>query len=229
MFHLNKTLRRLITQSDLDRYLFYGKKMRKLHFTYHDKNDPSRVDSSVFRAVPIFLDLFYPGRIAMPNLREFNCLSDNFDSIWDIIPYLSPNLRQIDLDTRYPNTSLPTLALLSTLSSKWPFIKRLRLRGYPNSSTSNALKPSTFPCGFLHLSTFNCPDFTISHNAIGHLARLPNLCNLSLYFSSTGDASGLSTLTTPPRPFPSLQELELNGTFFESGIKFIQTCLCQCH
>jgi hypothetical protein len=222
-FHSNKTFRRLLTKSDLDRYLFYGKKMRKL-VTSSGRNDLSNIDGSVFRAVSIFLDLFYPGRTVMPHLREFKWDSGGqLDLMWEIFPYLSPSIQRIEmeLDSKRIEPGSPALALLSTLASKWPFIKQLHLYGEPDYRTPIE---STFPCGFLHLSSFRCPYFPISCDAIRHLAHLPNLCDASLYFSHT-DASGWSTLAVPARPFPSLRELYLCGTRFRSGIEFIQTYL----
>jgi hypothetical protein len=205
--------------------LFYGKKMRKLRVIPWEQNAISLIHPSVFRIISVFLDLFHPGRLVLPHLRELFCHSTQLDSIWDIIAYLSPSLQKIELDAGYVGPdNLPPLALLSTLASKSPFVKQLYVIGYTYSTTNNPSILSTFPCGFLHLSSFICPGFPISCDAITHLANLPNICDISLYFSDSY-ASGLSTLVMPATMFPSLRDLTLTGTCFASGIEFIRVCL----
>jgi hypothetical protein len=221
-----QTFQRPLTQSDLDRYLFYGRKMRRLKVS-NDYSPPNRnlsqINSNVFREIAVFLDLFHPGHVILPNLRELHC--DDFHDVplWEVIPYLSPSLERFRLDNQSFSSppSGSAVALLSALSAKSPLIKHLRITRYSMSTAPAFL---TFPNGLVNLSTFECPGIPISHNAIIQLAHLPNLINMSLYFPDD-HASGLSKLALPATPFSSLRQFTLKGTHFVSGIKFISTCL----
>jgi hypothetical protein len=186
--------------------------------------DHCRIDSSAFRTITVFFDIFRPGCVILPNLRDLYCHDTYLDSMLEIIPYISPNLRQFELDADVESPSQPALAILSALPFKSPFIENLRITGYTQSLVNEGPILPSFPCGLCHLSTFECPDIPVSHDAVRHLANLPNLCDISLYFSDKY-ARGLSRLEMPTTPFPSLRSLDLAGTSFVSGIEFIQCCL----
>jgi hypothetical protein len=158
----------------------------------------------------------------LPNLRELHC-HDCQDHLLEVISYLSPTLEvfQLDNQQRYREPSRSAKALLSALATKSPLIKDLCVTGYPASTAPTFLE---FPQGLIHLSTFECSNIPISHDAVWQLAYLPNLINLSFYFLDD-HASELSKLVTPTAPFSSLRELTLNGAHFVSGIPFIRTYL----
>jgi hypothetical protein len=210
--------------SDLERFIFYGRKIIKLEVTERDR---SRIDSSTYRTIAVFFDLFRPGCVILPNLRDLCCHDTYLGDMLEIIPYISPNLREFQLDATASNVKSPTqpaLAILSALPFKSPFIQNLRVAGYAGSTANKEPILPTFPTGLFHLSTFQCPNIPISHDAIRHLANLPNLYEISLRFSDKYSGS-LSTLEMSTTPFPSLRKLTLAGTSFVSETEFIQCCL----
>lgn len=169
--------------------------------------------------------MFHPGCIILPNLRELVCYDSPHGPLWEIIPLLSPSLQCVRLvcDEPWEPPTLSALALLSALAAKSPFMKRLVV-GYANHTAISIPTSRPFPCGLWHLSAFANPGIPTSRDAIGHLANLPSLCELSLWFSDSY-AGSFSTLAMPTEPFPSLRDLTLNGERFASGIEFIRNCL----
>jgi hypothetical protein len=168
--------------------------------------------------------MFRPGCVMLPNLRDVYCYDSHRDSMLEIIPYLPPNLRRFQLDTfardLKKSPSLPALAILSSLPFKTPSIESLVVRGHARSMANKEPILPTFPCAFLHLSIFSCYT-PIIPDAIRHLANLPNLREVSLFFSDEY-AGGFSALGMSTTPFPSLRNLTIDGTTFLSGMEFIQ-------
>ena len=223
MFCLNKTFQRILTRTDLDRFLFYGQKMRRLSTWDTQVGIISLIDCSVFRMLSITLDQFYPNRVVMRQLREFSFQFIQHGSLWEVIPYLSASLQTINMEIMTGIHSLPAMTFLSAVALKSPFIKDITIDGSSSDRSNTTPISSSFPCGFRHLSTFDC-DFPIHYNTIGHLAHLPNLRDVSLHFSGT-NANHASLPAMPAQPFPSLRHLLLIGTHFTSAIEFIQTFL----
>jgi hypothetical protein len=175
--------------------------------------------------ISIYLNQFYPSRVALPCLREFHCFFYRLGSIWEIIPYLSPSIQKVQLFVEMMELpTLQVLALLSTPASKMPFLEQLLVDGDSDAYPSMCIM-STLLCGsrFIHLSTVECPFTPVSLDAVGHLARLPNLHKVS--FILDDDSGDISTLAMPAQPFPSLRELDLSVPNVVYGIGFIRSCL----
>jgi hypothetical protein len=223
---LNQRFQRPLAQSDLERYLFYGKKMKSLLAleiqNWKDQNDLSLIHPTVFRAIATFIDVHHPGLTVLPKLRRVCCFDSGKDLFWEVISYLSPNIQVFQLHglSELSQPSPSALALLSATITKSPSIRELRIH---YSGMRNAI-PFAFPHGLSHLSTFQFSEIPLSCDTIGYLACLPNLHDVSLYYPDRNVGS-LSTLSMPSAPFPSLQTLNLHCESFGSGMEFVHTYL----
>jgi hypothetical protein len=206
------------SKSDLDRYLFYGKRIRTLRIGPYDLQ---RIDPGVFRAIAIFLDVSHPGCVVLPNWRELEawCFDTRQETLWEIIPYLSPSIQKFHLHYSTGEQNLPALALVNALPSRSPFITQLHISGDPGSGENSIL--STLACRFLHITSFESRNISINDDAIRHLASLPNLHDISLWFED----GVYSIPDMPAEPFSSLQKFTLNGWSIMDGVNFFRTWL----
>ncbi|KAJ7119553.1 hypothetical protein C8R44DRAFT_853675 [Mycena epipterygia] len=180
-------LRRPVIPSDLDRLLFYSRRVKS--FVARQKNVIVAAEA---------LRTCLAGRILFPNLMVLIWAQP--DSFSDLPLYLSPNIKHFGLAL---NDSAPHLGLLSTLTLRYPILDSVHVRLSPSASATRGV--STAVCGLRAVKGLTVNTLTVA--ALLHVAKIRNLNALNLL--SLGNVH-LSELP-PGERFTHLQHLNVGA------------------
>ena len=186
------------------------------------KMEPCRpqIDAGVFQAIACALDIFQFKGPLLPNLCEIYCEDGPGDTLWNVYPLLSSKLQVFTLHIKQP-PGLATMTILSALRTKSTQIQTFNVED--GFFCGGELTPhiSTFLCGLPHLRTLECAEVTLTHEAVLHLASLPNLHEVNIRVPH-----GEIDINLPPRThFPALRRLTLNCDLLTHGIKFVKSII----
>ncbi|KAJ7736745.1 hypothetical protein DFH07DRAFT_927701 [Mycena maculata] len=152
-------LRRPILPSDLDRFLFYSRRVRV--FIVHDEINVAVDDLRACLA----------DQILFPSLTTL--VWGHADSFCDLPLYLGPHLKHIGFAL---NNSAPHLCLLLTLTLQYPMLKSVDICLPPSASTAYVVSDAV--CGLRAVTRLTVN--TLTTPALLHLAALPDLNVLNL-------------------------------------------------
>ncbi|KAJ7485195.1 hypothetical protein B0H11DRAFT_2018435 [Mycena galericulata] len=190
-------LRRPVLPADLDRLLFYSRRVKIL--LVHDVINVAADDLRTCLA----------GQILFPNLTTM--LWGHADSFCDIPLYLGPNIKYLGLAL---NDSRPQLCLLSTLTRRYPMLRTVDINLPPSAATANSVSDAV--CGLREVNRLTVN--TLTTPALLHLATLPDLRVLNIM--SVGDV--LVPEVLPDERFPRLEHLSAGATAIEQCAVFLR-------
>ncbi|KAJ6533432.1 hypothetical protein DFH09DRAFT_1370055 [Mycena vulgaris] len=204
MIDLHISLRRAVTLSDWDRFLFYSSRVK----SFSDDDQGSIQTAEVFET----LSSWFPVGHLFPNLQKLNwwITAESFNHFHLL---LSPGITDLQITIEHD----AHLSILSTMVATCRDLTTFHL-GTPRVSSAAAIAPiSNFVCTLRHVESLVVVG--LDQAALSHIAQLPNL--RYLWLMSSGKA--IPSLQPPSGSlhFPSLKTLECET--IEDAPAFLET------